>query len=72
MRCSYRPCYLLDRRDDLRGAKRKTDCDILHVYIHYSFFDLQKLLKAAPRGCFDILDNIIFNTQFNNLFATCK
>ena len=72
MRGAYRPCRLSDRRDDLRGAEGKADGDILHVHIHYSFFDLQKLLKTAPRGCFDILDNIIFNTQFNNLFATCK
>lgn len=51
IRCALSVYPLLDRRDDLRGAKRKTDGDLLHVHIHYPFPDLQKLLKTAPRGC---------------------
>ena len=51
MRCSYRHSPLPDRRGDLYGAAGKADGDLLYVHIHYSFFDLQKLLKTAPRGC---------------------
>ena len=54
MRCAYRHSPLPDRRNDLFGTAGKTDGNLLHVHIHYSFSDLQKLLnplKAAPRGC---------------------
>ena len=51
MRCSYCHSPLPDCGIDLFGAARKTDGNLLHVHFNHSFFDLQKLLKAAPRGC---------------------
>jgi hypothetical protein len=58
MRCAYRHSPLPDRGNDLFGTAGKTDGNLLHVHIDHVIFNLQKLLKTAPRGCFD---NIIFN-----------